>query len=225
MQAPPVQNLNVADQLLQQMPRHWPNQLDLLNFCQDMGPLTATVLVILGIIFLLFGYYLYKLLVVLNVAALAALFGAVAGDKLGSALGGAVVGGLSAGALTWFLMTYAVSVMGGLFGAILGASLWRSFGLEPKFTWAGATIGLVFFGLLSFILFRGCVILYTSLQGSVMLIFGVLGLVYKYQDAAARLTAHLSPKPAILLLAIFIPMILGLMFQQSNFPPPAPAKK
>ena len=85
-------------------------------------------------------------------------------------------------------MKWAIAVMGGLFGAILGASLWRLFNLDPTFAWAGAATGLVALGLLSFILFRGCIMMYTSLQGSVMLIFGILGLVYNYKPVAEAIT-------------------------------------
>jgi hypothetical protein len=107
--------------------------------------------------------------------------------------------------------------MGGIFGALLGASMWRAVGLEPSLCWAGALTGLVGFGLLSFILFKASVMMYTSLQGSVMLIFGILGLVYKYQDIAPKLTESMTLKPFLLPVSIFIPALLGLIYQQTQF--------
>jgi len=114
-------------------------------------------------------------------------------------------------------MKYAVAFMGGIFGALLGASMWRAVGLEPSLCWAGALTGLVGFGLLSFILFKASVMMYTSLQGSVMLIFGILGLVYKYQDIAPKLTESMTLKPFLLPVSIFIPALLGLIYQQTQF--------
>ena len=90
--------------------------------------------------------------------------------------------------MTWPLMKWAVAVMGGLFGAVLGASVWRLFNLDPHFAWAGAATGMVGFGLLSFILFRGSVTMYMSLQGAAMLIFGILAMLDKYEQIAPKLT-------------------------------------
>jgi hypothetical protein len=115
-------------------------------------------------------------------------------------------------------MKYAVAIMGGCFGALLGASLWRTLNLDPELVWAGALVGLVSFGLVSFILFRGSVMMYTSLQGAFMLVFGILGLIYQYEEFAADVTKHLKVQPYWLPAAIFIPAVIGLIFQQHNTP-------
>jgi hypothetical protein len=106
----------------------------------------------------------------------------------------------------------------------LGATLWRSAGLDVGFIWTGAAIGMIACGLLCFIIFKGSVMTYTSLQGSVMLIFGILGLVYNYKPVAEAITKGLTVKPFLLPLAIFIPTVLGLLYQQTSSTPP-PAKK
>jgi hypothetical protein len=210
---------------LLRLPSHWPMQTDLLQWCHDMSPAAATVLIIGGIIFLLFGWQIFKALVTLNAALLGAYIGSRFGQVVGSSLAGALVGAFFIAALTWPVMKYAVAVMGGIFGALLGASAWRAAGLEPGLCWAGALIGLITFGLLSFIIFKGSVMMYTSLQGSVMLIFGILGLIYKYQDLAPRVTENMTVQPFLLPLAIFIPAFLGLIYQQTQFGQPEPAKK
>lgn len=199
------------------MPHHWPAQQDLLDWCQSMSPGTATILLIFGLVYLLFGWYAFKGLVTLNAAMVGGCLGAFIGDKLADAAPiGAIVGAVLIAATTWPTMKYAVALMGGTFGAIVGAALWRSFNLEPQFAWAGAVIGLITFGLLSFIIFKGSVMMYTSLQGAVMLVFGLLGLAYKYQSIAPQLTQHMQLKPFLLPLAIFIPTVLGLIYQQSQ---------
>jgi hypothetical protein len=68
--------------------------------------------------------------------------------------------------------------------------------------------------------------MYTSLQGSVMLVFGILGLLLKYQNVAPKLGENLSLRPFLLPISIFIPAILGLIYQQTQYgEAAAPAKK
>lgn len=193
---------------------HWPMQTDLLQWCQTMTPAAATILVMGGIIYLLFGIHIYRWLVMLNAAILGGAIGGGIGERAGSAIAGALVGAFIAAALTWPMLKYAVAAMGGIFGALLGASLWRSANLEPNLMWAGALTGLIGFGLLSFVLFRGSIMMYTSLQGSVMLIFGILGLIYKYQELGPKVTENMTLKPFLLPILIFIPATVGLIYQQ-----------
>jgi hypothetical protein len=134
-----------------------------------------------------------------------------------------VLCGFVAAAMTWPLMKWAVAIMGGLAGALLGATVWQTCGLDANFAWSGALTGLVLFGLISFILFRGSVTMYMSLQGAAMLIFGVLALLDKYENVATKLTHAMSMKPFLLPMAIIIPTIIGMLYQQSDGP--APAKK
>jgi len=202
---------------------HWPAQTDLMTWCQTMGPGTAVLLLVGGVIYLGFGVAAFRWLVTLNAAIVGAYFGAWVGGKADSTMPAAIVGGFTAAALAWPLMKYAVAVMGGVYGAVLGAALWRSVGLPPDLAWAGGLVGLVGFGLLSFILFHGSLMMYTSLQGSVMLVFGLLGLVFKYPDIGMRILESLTAKPFILPMAIFIPSILGLLYQQNQYGSPAPA--
>jgi hypothetical protein len=190
-----------------------------------MGPGEACILVILGIIYLLFGYAVFKALVTLNALLAGAYLGALLGQSANAVAAGAFIGAVVAAAITFPLMKYAVMIMGGIFGAALGASLWRQANLQPDLTWAGAMSGLIFFGMLSMILFRGSVILYTSLQGSVMLVFGILALLYKYQSMAPDVTAIFSKRAFILPTAVMIPALVGLLYQQAMHPGPAPSKK
>lgn len=202
---------------------HWPGQGDLLTFCQNMGPGLAALLILAGVVYLLFGYSMFKYLVLLNAAAVGALVGAAIGDRSAAALPGAVVGAVLAGAMAWPMMKYAVALMGGTFGALLAATIWRAAGLEPGYAWAGAMTGLASGGLLCFIIFRGCVMTYTSMQGAVMLILGLLGLLFKYQELAPSIGRYISIKPSLLPMCIFVPTIAGIMYQQANSKPVAPA--
>src|SRR3954462_5357372 len=83
------------------IPANLPSQLDLLVACDKMGPIPAVVLIIGGIVFLMFGYSIYKYLVTVNAAIIGAAIGAFIGGKLGGALPGGILGGFTAAAVTW----------------------------------------------------------------------------------------------------------------------------
>jgi hypothetical protein len=214
---------DAASSLWPTLPSHWPAQGDLLTWAQSMGALTAAMLVLAGVVYLLFGVYAYRALVTINAAVLGAYVGALVGEKAGNPTAGAMVGGFAAAAITWPLMKYAVAVMGGVFGLLLGASVWRACGLQPNYAWSGGLTGMVLFCKLSFLLIRGSVMMYKSLQGSVMLVFGLIGLIYKYQELAPRVSESLSQRQFLLPLFIFIPATLGLIWQQTQYPGGAPA--
>ncbi len=204
-------------------PAHWPVQNDLLDWCKTAGPGVAVILILAGIVYLLFGYSIFKALITLNAAILGGYAGMLLGEKSGVEVPAAVVGALLAATAAWPTMKYAVAIMGGLFGMVLGVTLWRLSNLDPSFGWSGGMTGMVFFGLLSFLLFRECIITYTSLQGSVMLIFGLLGLILKYQDVGGPLTHHFELKPFLLPLVIFVPTLCGFIYQKATIVAPAGA--
>ena len=86
----------------------------------------------------------------------------------------------------------------GLLGAVLGVTVWRLANLDPAFGWSGGLTGVVLCGLLSLLLFRPCVITYTSLQGATMLVFGALVLVLKHDDMGPSLAGQMDGKPLLL---------------------------
>lgn len=192
--------------------------MDLLTWCQTMSPGMAALLVLAGVIYLLFGFYLFKVLITVNAGIMGGYLGAVIGAKFDAALAATILGAFICAAICWPLMKWAVAVMGGLVGAAIGAGIWRSAGLDPGFAWAGAMTGLVGFGMLSFILFRGSIMMYTSLQGAVMLVFGILGLIYKYHQLAPQVTNGLTVNALVMPMTILIPAIIGVIFQQANSP-------
>ena len=206
-------------------PEHWPAQTDLLSWCQHMNPGLAALLIGLGIVYLLFGFKIFRVLMMLNAAAIGAALGFGVGQRTEIGFALMVLCGFVAAAITWPLMKWAVAVMGGLAGAMLGASVWQTFGLEPQFAWSGALTGLVLFGLLSFIIFRGSVTMYMSLQGAAMLIFGLLAMICKYEQIAPKVTHTMALRPFLLPMAVIIPAIIGMLYQQSDAPGPAPGKK
>src|SRR3712207_3871530 len=95
-------------------PLTFPNQADLLSFAQKMGPGLAALMIIMGIVYLLFGFQLYRMLVLTNAIAVGAIVAGAIGDKSGAAVPCAIAGGVLAGAIAWPTTKYAVAVMGAL---------------------------------------------------------------------------------------------------------------
>jgi hypothetical protein len=200
-------------------PDHWPVQGELLSWSQQMGPGLAALMVLMGVVYLLFGYNIFKALVLLNAAILGAIVGSSIGDHTGGSVPLAITCAFIFAVITYPMMKWAVAIMGGLSGAAIGVSLWRTIGLDPHFAWAGSGMGLIFFCLLTFIIFRGCVMTYMSLQGATMLIFGLLALVFKYEGMTLRISSALALKPFVLPMLVFIPAVLGVVFQQHTATP------
>lgn len=212
------------------MPKSFPETGDLLSFCFKMGPGEATIFLVAGVLMLLFGINLYKGVVVINAALLGAAMGAFVGDKAGNEGVGGVIGAFTMAAIAMPLIKHAVAIMGAMIGAVVGAGLWRLFAMHQQdLYWVGAMLGAITFGMLSLLIFRGCIIMFTSLQGAAMAIVGLLGLLLKYKEFAPQMNQILTAKSFILPLAIFVPALVGLIFQQmpagAAAAAKAPAKK
>jgi hypothetical protein len=192
----------------------WPHQNQFLTWCQHLAPGEAALLIIAGIVYLLWGYAIFKVLIMLNAAVVGAVIGSIIGQSGDQQMLGAAIGAVGMGALAWPLMKHAVAFMGGIYGFILGGSLWQSANLDPRFFWAGALLGLIAFGLISFIVFRGSVMMYTSLQGASMIVVGVLGLLFKYKDMTPRVVHHMTLQPMLLPALILVPALIGIIYQQ-----------
>ena len=191
----------------------------------DYGWVMAVVLVACGLVYMLQGWKIFKILVIVN----AGLLGAVVGGHVGSMLAGqntwlymGIAGGLLLAVLAGPLMKYAVSLMGGLAGAFLGYTLWHyvvaMVGQEDltKYAWVGAMIGLITLGLLAFIILQAVVTLITSVQGSVMTICGLVVIVMTCAPTATTsLADSLRHNNHLVALLIAVPAIIGVAFQYS----------
>jgi hypothetical protein len=67
--------------------------------------------------------------------------------------------------------------------------------------------------------------MFTSVQGASMIIVGALGLLQKYQEIAPTIQKSLEQSPVILPMAVFVPAVIGLIYQQSNGESEAAKKK
>lgn len=202
--------------------------LDALAHLADtkFGLFIALVLLACGLVYLVQGWKIFKILVVANATVL----GAMAGAKVGALMQGenmwlwtASLGALLFASLSWPLMKYAVSVMGGLAGSVLGYGVWYYIGQITgeqhilQYAWAGALIGLITLGLLAFVVFKLVITIFTALQGSVMTVAGLVSLLMVNDSLAAKLEPQLRGNQYLMLLLLAVPAIIGVGYQYSAY--------
>lgn len=220
MLATPMPQNSVASNLLDKVVSLLRNPPDYLQELSGLGPMQILLLISCGLVFLLYGWRLFKALVIVDAGALGVLVGSSLLESQNMAVFGGIAGALLFAALAWPLMKYAVSLLGGLAGAFVGYGMWHCVaGLAGRpelaaHAWAGAMIGLITLGLLAFVIFRVTVVVVTVLQGSLMAVSGSIALAMLNESWRAPLQDHLS-NPRVLPLLILVPAIVGFTLQQS----------
>ncbi len=198
-----------------------PDQL--VPLLEQVGWVIASIFVVVGVLCLLQGYKLYKGVVI--VAAL--VLGMGVGYRLGQHIQAEVIVagclGVLLAVVAWPAMKYAVAVCGGLVGAFLGANAWTALaehlaangnaGLPAEEYWAGALIGLMLLGLLSFILFELSVVVFTSISGSVLAVFGITALLLQVPAWRGAIGEAIAANPLVMPLLVVVPAAVGLVLQ------------
>lgn len=198
----------------------WPTQDNFRTWCQNMDSVTGAVLVVAGFIFLFHGFKNHRMLIALTGATLGAYLGGGVALKMGMPIWmGLAVGLMFLGVFSYFFTSWAAAAVGAVCGAMLGASIWLMLPrLDPAYAWSGAMTGAVALGLLCFLIFRMSVIVFTSMQGAVMLPLGVLGMAYDYQSLRDILDRSFSSLPYVLPATIIGLAILGCGYQYMRAP-------
>ena len=200
-------------------PNYLPTYADVMRWCHNMDPGSAALLIVLGIVFLLFGFTIYRALIALTAAILGAYLGFGLTAKMPNmSLIGLTVGAVVCGVVAWVWTNWIAAAVGAIIGGLLGSAIWQMAGLNPAFAWSGALTGAVFLGLLCFVLFRISVITYTSLQGAVMLAFGGLGMAYKYDAAGKFADERMRAWPMLLPVTVLVLMLCGIGYQYMKAP-------
>lgn len=174
----------------------------------------AVTLISFGVICVFYGWRVFKILVIISFAMLGLVGGIAIGNELGDykLLGGLLGFGLLAG-LSLPLMRWAVCILGAVAGGIITGGVWYACGLPEKYILAGALVGIVAGGMISFIVFRIAVMLFTCLGGSALMVIGVLSLLYSYsltREEVENLVVHQKWFVPVLLL---VPTVLGVILQ------------
>jgi hypothetical protein len=179
-----------------------------------LHPLEAGLLLLpVGLVFLLYGFKLYKWLVSVVYAGI----GAAAGAALAAYLGWEVLLGTIAGALLGLLAWPLHRVGWGLLGGAMfgGAAVLLMKMQTPNVAYITAVAGAAFIGglLLTLVLMRPIIILVTSVIGAAVVVQGALRLSLIQPAFGDPVCSMLEAKPYLLAILVALPALLGFIIQ------------
>jgi hypothetical protein len=178
--------------------------------------LEALTFISFGAVCLMYGWRIFKSLVVISFGLVGMFGGAllaqeVSGDN-NQVLGG-LVGLLLLAALSLPLMRWAISILGALAGGIITGGLWYAFELPEQYIWAGGLVGIVAGGMIAFIALKWAVMLFSCLGGSTLLVVGVLALFYLWSNTTEEVQELVLQKNWFLPIALIVPTAVGFILQ------------
>lgn len=201
-----------------------PTRRELVGQLAALGTLEAVALVIGGLACMLQGWKIFKVVIIVN----AAMLGLLVGWGIGGLLQGeraplfcGIAGGLLLAALAWPTMKYAISIMGAAAGGLLGLIAWQYVAEAAgktdlqTYSWVGALVGLITLGLLALVIFKLVVMIFTSFQGALMAVSGVVGLLLKNPTIHDNLRSNLETNMHLLPLLVGVPALVGFTLQQA----------
>jgi hypothetical protein len=186
------------------------------GYITTLNVLEALTFMSFGAVCLVYGWRVFKMLVVISFGLLGLLLGLTVSDKVSGGdsqiLGGLIGLGLLA-ALSVPLMRWAVCILGAVAGGTLTSGIWYACGLTETYIWAGALIGIIAGGMISFIIFKVAVILFSSLGGSGLMATGILALLYLYPQTTEKVEELIFTEKWFLPTMLMVPTLVGLILQ------------
>ena len=175
---------------------------------------TACALLAAGIIFAIYGWRISKVLAVINFAVIGGFVGHYLAGRLGihdlaCTVGLAVI---LAGLCIW-QNRHGVSLLAGGAGGILGAAFCYSLNTDEPWIWAGLLLGFVTFALLAFIIYKVAAVLYSSVEGSALMVAGTLSLLSTQPSIAGPLVESIHTRIYLLPIMLAVPTIASIIIQ------------
>ena len=186
------------------------------GYITSLNLVEAMTFMSFGIVCLLYGWRVFKILVVICFALLGLFLGISVTDKivgLNNQLIGGLIGMGLLGILSIPLIRWSVCALGAVAGGILSSGIWYACGLTEKYILAGALIGIVAGGMISFMIFKVAVILFSSLSGSGLIVVGFLAILYLYPQTTDRVEELVLTKKWFLPIILIGLTLIGLVLQ------------
>jgi hypothetical protein len=178
-----------------------------------LGWLQAIIAISFGVVYLLYGWRIFKVIASLSFALFGMRVGMWMGGQLGNTLAGGVIGFILLAILAVPLIRWAVCILGAVAGGVLTGCLWYACGLPEQYLWAGALVGVVGGGMISFIIFKIAVMLFSSLAGSAIVMAGVLALFHHYEPTTHHVKDMIYNYKWFMPAALIVPTIFGIYIQ------------
>jgi hypothetical protein len=182
----------------------------------SLGILEALTFIAFGTVCLFYGWRVFKVLVVISFALIGLFVGTMLTERLFGAesqLFGGLIGMTLFAFLSVPLMRWGVCILGAAAGGILTSGIWYACGLTEQYIWAGSLVGIVAGGMISFIIFRIAVMLFSCLGGSGLIITGTLALLYIYEPTKEQVQDLVYNHKWFLPVVLIIPTAIGVLLQ------------
>jgi hypothetical protein len=180
----------------------------------ELSLVEALAFICFGVVCLLYGWRIFKILVTLCFALVGLFGGLMVNEKLvgGNGMWLGLMGVVMMGVLSLPLMRWGVSALGAVAGGILTGGIWYAFALPDKYIWAGALAGLIAGGMISFIVFKLAVVLFTSFGGGALIVTAVLAVLHTYFDPE-KVRMLVFDYRWFLPVAFIVPTLVGIIVQ------------
>jgi hypothetical protein len=176
--------------------------------------LEAVLILIIGLVFLLYGFKLYKWLVSVAYAIIGAILGGLVAANFGfEALIGIIAGALVLGILAWPLHRLAWGLLGAALFFVVAAVLMRSHTASAVYVYAVAGVAAVAGFALTLLVMRPLIILVTAVLGAAMIVQAALRLAMIQPTVSDPVVTMLQAKPYMLAILVGVPALLGIIIQ------------
>ena len=188
------------------------------EYITKLNLLEALTFISFGVVCFLYGWRIFRILVTMSFA----LMGLFAGREINKLLIGGNGAWLGIICMLFFaifsvpLVRWGVSILGAIAGGVLTGGGWYALGLPEKYIWAGAVIGVVAGGMISFIIFKAAIMLFTSLGGSALVVMATLAIMHQYMGASDQVKELVFVHKWFLPVMLLVPTAVGI-FLQSRF--------
>lgn len=184
----------------------------------SLGLIEALTFISFGVVCLFYGWRVFKILVTISFALIGLFVGLYLNKTLigGNAVWLGIICMVLFAVFSVPFMRWGVSILGAAAGGILAGGVWYAFKLPEQYIWAGALVGIIAGGMISFIIFKIAVMLFTSFGGSVLVVVGVLAIMYDYMATTVDVKQLIYTQKWFLPIALLVPMAVGI-FCQNKF--------
>lgn len=189
----------------------------LLDDLSKMPLVGGSVIFVVGVLCVLYGYRFHKWVVIALAALLGLFIGNILSQQMGKSLIVAIALGILFATIATPMLRWTVAVFGGLTGAFLGANAWTLSNASPADAkWAGAAMGFIAVALLSFVIFRFVVVLFTSIGGAAMVVLGGITLLMQVPGWEPAIRQGLQSNQHLIPLLVTTAAVAGFVIQESR---------
>jgi hypothetical protein len=187
------------------------------RYISSLGLVEALTFISFGSVCLFYGWRVFRILVTICFGLLGLALGVWANEQLiaGNVIWLALIFSVFFAVLSVPFMRWGVTILGAFSGGVLTAGVWLAAGLPEPYVWAGGLVGLIAGGMISFIVFKIAVILFTGLGGSTLMVVGVLAVLYQYilDSNDGQFESFVRENQWFLPVLLLAPMLVGMYFQ------------